>query len=452
MPDQFSLEQFEAAINNAFQGNPRTTSTDFAQGAITPQGQLFSSIDPSFASGESDLNSPVFKQGAGFDINSVFGDLSLLGPDGKVTPEVPSLPEQQGLERWANSWASQGDPNPIGLDTTLALISLASAAVGGATFGPAAGAEAGAAGGGLGASTGSALGAGAGAEAGGAAGGLGASTGAALGSAPAASSFASEFPAASVAGGTSQEVFTAGSQAASPFNPASSAAGGITGATGGGGSAPGASIGTDPSTTQSIGGGATGGASTPGSPAIGTGATPTPSAAPSAPSGSQFLNPIKDLNTVQSLVGLANTINPTNQPNQTGTSVPQGPPDQTQPPIDQSPIGGASPVSQIAAQPTPAPAPLPSGQFDQVTQNFVKQKENEIRAQFGSQGITGSPMEQVAIQRADQAAQARASEIEQAMSSTGVSDPSIFSALMGSGLQANQFAQALQQLRARNAV
>ncbi len=128
----FTLEQLQAAINNAMQGNPRTSSSDFAAGAQTPGGLLFSPISPAMASGESDVqNNPMFSSSgymlnpsgagaSGFDpANASF---SLLGPDGKPTSVTPTPEQQQALLKWESGWAAQGDPNEAGVDLSLGLI------------------------------------------------------------------------------------------------------------------------------------------------------------------------------------------------------------------------------------------------------------------------------------------------------------------------------------------
>lgn len=232
------------------------------------------------------------------------------------------------------------------------------------------------------------------------------------------------------------------------FNPTTGISGTGAAPATSGGSGPGASLGTDPSTSQTIGGGATGTATTPGAPALGTGAQAPIGGAPPL---SQIAQGAQDLSSAAHLAASVDSLVNPAQPRSmagTGPSLTAG----TTPSVE-PPIGGAQPASQIAAsQPATTPAAVPTGAFQSASDDFQRSQDNAIRAQFANSGISGSPMEQRAIQQADQQAAQRSTAVQEAMASAGISDQGVFSALMSSGLPPEQFQNVIRQLKARGIV
>ena len=173
-----TLQQFQAAVNNAMQGNPRTTSSDFAQSANLPGGGVLFSPIPAFsASGEGDARSPFFTQGQaptfidlpgeglrqtdpgtqGPDLAGQPGEqFDILNPNGTVSQVSPTPQEAQALAQWEGGFLNQGGVNPFGLGISEAIIAAASAGIGSgaAGFGPFAAGETA----GVGAGTGAGLG------------------------------------------------------------------------------------------------------------------------------------------------------------------------------------------------------------------------------------------------------------------------------------------------------
>ncbi len=219
-------------------------------------------------------------------------------------------------------------------------------------------------------------------------------------------------------------------------------AGGALQPSGGGGVGPGSSLGTDSSTSQALSGGATGGAVTPGADALGTGAIG------GAPSLSQIGQGVNDLaSATKFAVSADSLINPPSSNRAQGQSQAGTTPSVTPP--DTPPIGGGVSASQIAAQPTAAAATTPPGSFQGAADDFQRRQDSTIRAQFANSGISGSAMEQRAIQQADLQSSQRSTAAQEAMATAGISDQSIFAALMSSGLPPEQFQSVLAQLRAR---